>query len=315
MGVYQPAYPVRAARRHVLRKAKTLHRAHFYPGQRACGYAIDAGGGRSSSKAPDLSAPMKATPPTRALPERRRPHRIAARLIIRTCQRNRSYEGEPGRGHGLNLEAQIAGRARHSDRVNVQAPLSWKKETSLLHWLALPGAQVAAPHCAQSQSDQDANRGQEKAHRLPSAPMRHGSRMADGSLDGELIPGDPAEFGPRCCRDFSAVTQIDFDSGDGVDRVLASSPAPQAVARVFLTDGVEGRHGRCFHRPGLEGNNARNFWLRPSPPPRLTLAVIDGGAAIADIGSADESCFADGPGQTHLCADRPRRTCSTSKTT
>lgn len=139
---------------------------------------------------------------------------------------------------------------------------------------------------------------QEKRTDFQRADVRHGSRMVDGSLDGELICGVWEEFWAALLRrDFSGVTTIEFSSGDGV--TISSGVVTRAAGggESFITDGVKVGMVVRFTNLSATGNNDRNFLVTAVTATTVTLAVIDGGAAIADIVSADEACELIIPGQ------------------
>lgn len=140
---------------------------------------------------------------------------------------------------------------------------------------------------------------QEKRTDFQRADVRHGARMVDGNLDSELIAGVFAEFWAALCRrDFAATSTITFSSGDGV--TISSGVVTRAAggSESFITDGVRVGKVVRFADLSASGNNARNFLVTAVTATTMTLAVIDGGAAIADIGSADEACTLTFPGKS-----------------
>lgn len=140
---------------------------------------------------------------------------------------------------------------------------------------------------------------QEKRTDFQRADVRHGSRMVDGTLDGELITGVWEEFWAALVRrDFASISAIAADSGDGF--TISSGVVTRAAGggESFLTDGV--RVGQVVRGANFAdaANNARNFLVTAVTATTMTLAVIDGGAALADVGSADEDATFTIVGQT-----------------
>lgn len=176
--------------------------------------------------------------------------------------------------------------------------VSWKKESTFATPAGASSAQVARRTALNLNLTKTPIESQEKRTDFQRADVRHGSRMVDGSLDGELICGVWQEFWAALVRrDFSAVTDITFSTGDGV--TISSGVVTRAAGggESFLTDGIRAGMVVRFTNLSATGNNSRNFLVTAVTATTLTLAVIDGGAAIADIGSADESCSLTVPGK------------------
>lgn len=177
--------------------------------------------------------------------------------------------------------------------------ISWKKEpTTFASPAGASGAQVARRTALNLNLTKTPIESQEKRADFQRADVRHGSRMVDGTLDGELICGVWQEFWAALVRrDFSAVSTINFSSGDGV--TISSGVVTRAAggSQSFITDGVKAGTVVRFTGLSATGNNSRNILVTAVTATTLTLAVIDGGAAIADIGVADESCSLAIPGK------------------
>jgi hypothetical protein len=131
----------------------------------------------------------------------------------------------------------------------------------------------------------------EKRDDFQRADVRHGSRSIDGNLDCEMIPGVWEDFWAALVRrDFSSVSAITFSSGDGVTVASGVVTRAAGASQSFITDGVRaGMVGR-FANLSATGSNARNLLVTAVTATTMTLAVMDGGAALADVGVADEAC-------------------------
>lgn len=168
--------------------------------------------------------------------------------------------------------------------------VSWKKESTYGAAAGASGATVARRTALNLNLTKQPIESQEKRADFQRADVRHGSRMVDGNLDGELICGVWEEFWAAVLRrDFTSISAINASSGDGF--TISSGVLTRAAGggQSFITDGV--RVGHVIRGSGLSatGNNARNFLVTGVTAATLTLVAIDGGAAVADIGVADES--------------------------
>ncbi len=142
---------------------------------------------------------------------------------------------------------------------------------------------------------------QEKRSDFQRADVRHGSRMVDGSLDGELICGFWEEFWAALVRrDFTDPTASGYSGTSGDGLTISSGVVTRAGGGggSFLTDGFRVGQIVRFANLSATGNNNRNFLITALTATAMTLAVVDGGAAIADIGVADESCTCSVAGMT-----------------
>lgn len=179
--------------------------------------------------------------------------------------------------------------------------VSWKKETTFGSPAGASSAQVSRRTALNLNLTKTAIESQEKRTDFQRADVRHGSRMVDGSLDGELICGVWEEFWAALLRrDFTGVTTVTFTSGDGV--TISSGVVTRAAGsgQSFITDGIKVGQVVRFANLSATSNNSRNFLVTAVTATTLTLAVIDNGVAIADIGSADEACTMTIPGQRTL---------------
>jgi hypothetical protein len=177
--------------------------------------------------------------------------------------------------------------------------ISFKKESTFGAAAGASGAQVVRRTQLNLNLTKQPIESGEKRTDFQRADVRHGSKMVDGSLDGELICGVWEELWAAVLRrDFATITPTTFSSGDGV--TISSGVVTRAAggSQSFITDGVRVGHVVRFANLSAAGNNARNFLVTAATATTLTLAVIDGGAAIADIGVADETCTMTIIGQT-----------------
>lgn len=167
--------------------------------------------------------------------------------------------------------------------------VSWKKEATYGAVAGDTGAVVARRTSLNLNLTKQPIESQEKRSDFQRADVRHGSRMVDGNLDGELICGVWEEFWAAVLRrDFASITPVSASAGDGF--TIATSVLTRAAggAQSFVTDGV--RVGHVIRAATLSDtdDNARNFLVTAMTATTLTLVALDG-AAIDDIAVADES--------------------------
>lgn len=177
--------------------------------------------------------------------------------------------------------------------------VAWKKESTFNTAAGASGAVVARRTSLNLSLTKQPIESGEKRSDFQRADVRHGSRMVDGNLDGELILGVWEEFFAALLRrDFASISAIAADTGDGF--TISSGVVTRAAGggESFLTDGV--RVGQVVRGANFAdaANNARNFLVTAVTATTMTLAVIDGGAALADVGSADEDATFTIVGQT-----------------
>lgn len=177
--------------------------------------------------------------------------------------------------------------------------VSWKKETTFNTAAGASSATVARRTQLNLNLTKQAIESGEKRSDFQRADVRHGSRMVDGNLDGELINGVWEEFFAALVRrDFATVTPISFSTGDGITSSGLVFTRAAGGGESFITGGI--RVGQIVRWTGLSatGTNSRNFLVTAVTATAVTLAVLDGGAAPVDIVSADESCTLTVAGQT-----------------
>lgn len=138
----------------------------------------------------------------------------------------------------------------------------------------------------------------EKRDDFQEVNVNHGIRSVDWNIAGEAFIGDYHEFEEALLRrDYAAISDITASSGDGF--TIASGVLTRAAggAESFIDDGLY--EGLVINLSGMtgSGNNNRNLRITAMTATTLTLAEVDGGAAIVDDASANESATISVPGQ------------------
>lgn len=167
--------------------------------------------------------------------------------------------------------------------------VSWKKEATYGVAAGATGAQVARRVALNLNLTKQPIESQEKRSDFQRSDVRHGSRMVDGSLDGELIAGVWEEFWAALLRrDFASITDIDSDTGDGFSLSSGVLTRASGGGESFLTDGLRVGQVVRFSDMSETSVNNRNLLVTAVTATTATLVALDGGT-IADQGSPDEA--------------------------
>lgn len=139
----------------------------------------------------------------------------------------------------------------------------------------------------------------EKRTDFQEANVTHGTRSVNWSINGEMYAGDYEEFLAAIHRkDFVAITDISASAGDGFTISSGTLTRAAGGGESFITDGVAVGYVIRLAGMATAANNSRNLLVTAVTATTLDLEAIDGGAAVADDASANESATISVPGKT-----------------
>lgn len=151
----------------------------------------------------------------------------------------------------------------------INKKVSWKRESSWGTLAGVTGAQQIRRVTADFNLVKDTYSSNEIRTDYQVADMRHGSRSAEGSVNGELSPGSYSDF-------FAALLAREFTTGGsstGLSLTVAANGAMWKVSRAsgsWLTDGFNvGNIVRITAGTGLDAANLNNNMLV------VTLSALD----------------------------------------